>query len=148
MDGRFVSLPQDLSGPTGAGALKFLDLFCRMARPQSVLQRLQSLHSKRWRSMPATQFCFRVSVLLSLLFAAMPARAQTAQPISISINSTSRFQTIEGFGTALSSQTPVWVPQLLTMYTQDLGATIMRMPLDPNILPNQVTLGPDLQSNI
>lgn len=98
--------------------------------------------------MPATRFCLRLAALLYVILLAAPLRGQTTQPVSLNINSTSRFQTIEGFGTALYWATPVWVPQTLTMYTQDLGATIMRVALDPNILPNQITLGPDLQSNI
>ena len=79
---------------------------------------------------------------------AAPAVAQTTQPVGISVNTSQQFQTIEGFGTCLFSQTPVWMPQLLQMYTQDLGSSIMRIPLMPDILPNQVTLGPDVQSNI
>ena len=90
-------------------------------------------------------FCF---VLALVPFLTAPLSAQTTQPVNITVNTSQTFQTIEGFGTALSSETPVWEPQLLQMYTQDLGATILRVPLMPDILPNQVTLGPDLQSNI
>ena len=90
-------------------------------------------------------FCFVLALAPPL---AAPLSAQTTQPVGITVNTGQQFQTIEGFGTALSSETPVWQPQLLQMYTQDLGASILRVPLMPDILPNQVTLGPDLQSNI
>src|SRR5205814_5867659 len=74
--------------------------------------------------------------------------AQTTQPVSISVNNGNRFQTIQGFGTALFSESPVWDTRYLQEYTKDLGASILRIPLNPDILPSQVTLGPDLQSNV
>jgi O-glycosyl hydrolase len=84
----------------------------------------------------------------SVLVASVPVLAQTTPPVSITVNTATKFQTIEGFGTALFSESPVWDPRYLQMYDQDLGASILRIPLNPDILPNQVTLGPDLQSNI
>ncbi len=74
--------------------------------------------------------------------------AQTTQPVSITVSNSQRFQTIQGFGTALYSESPVWDTRYLQEYTKDLGASILRIPLNPDILPNQVTLGPDLQSNV
>jgi glucuronoarabinoxylan endo-1,4-beta-xylanase len=88
---------------------------------------------------------FAVSLLL---VTAARGWGQTTQPVSITVNQTTKFQKIEGFGTALSSDSHVWVPQYLQMYTQDLGASILRIPLTPDILPNQVTLGPNVQANI
>jgi O-glycosyl hydrolase len=83
-----------------------------------------------------------------LLLTASQGWAQTTQPVSINVNQGTRFQKIEGLGTALASDSHVWNSQFLQMYTQDLGASILRVALTPDILPNQVTLGPDVQSNI
>ncbi|HSZ54595.1 MAG TPA: glycoside hydrolase family 30 beta sandwich domain-containing protein [Tepidisphaeraceae bacterium] len=90
----------------------------------------------------------RFAAVVFLPLASSLGWGQTTQPVSITVNQASRFQKIEGFGTALSSDSPVWQPQFLQMYTQDLGSSILRIPLTPDILPNQVTLGPDIQSNI
>jgi O-glycosyl hydrolase len=73
--------------------------------------------------------------------------AQTTQPVSINIATGTRFQTIQGLGTGLSSDSPVWNSKYLQTYTQDLGASALRIALTPNILPNQVTLGPAVQNN-
>lgn len=88
------------------------------------------------------------SVFASGLLSAGLTHGQTAQPVAITVNAATRYQTIQGFGTALGSDSPVWTSQLQNIYTQDLGASILRVPLTPDIVPNQVTFGPDVQSNI
>jgi O-glycosyl hydrolase len=85
--------------------------------------------------------------LVLLLLAASVARGQTTQPVGITVSQGTRFQTIQGFGTGLASDTPVWNPLFLQVYTQDLGATALRIDLTPDIIPNQVTLGPDVVAN-
>jgi glucuronoarabinoxylan endo-1,4-beta-xylanase len=89
----------------------------------------------------------RVAVAILLLLSAPRVSGQTTQPVSITVNTATKFQTIEGLGTGVSSDSAVWSAQYLQTFTQDLGATVIRIPLTPNILPNQVTLGPDLVSN-
>jgi O-glycosyl hydrolase len=96
--------------------------------------------------MSSSSLILRTLVVSSVL--AATGWSQTAPPVSITVNNASRFQTIEGFGTALYSESPVWDPRYIQEYTKDLGASILRIPLNPDILPNQVTLGPDLQSNV
>jgi O-glycosyl hydrolase len=96
--------------------------------------------------MSSSTLILRTLVVSSVLVAT--GWGQTTQPVSITVNTTTRFQTMEGFGTALFSESPVWDSRYLQEYTKDLGASILRIPLNPDILPNQVTLGPDLQSNV
>lgn len=90
----------------------------------------------------------RLVVLAGVMLPTLPVWSQTTQPVSITVNKATKFQTIEGFGTALSSQSPVWDSRFGAMFVQDLGASILRVPLNPDILPNPVTLSPDLQSNV
>lgn len=75
-------------------------------------------------------------------------RAQSAPPVNVTVDGSRRFQTIVGFGTSLSDGTPVSAPSFQQMYTQDLGASLLREVLTPVVVPNQVTFGTDLQSNI
>ena len=86
--------------------------------------------------------------VLALLTLSVSVGIACAGNTSVTVDITHRFQTIEGFGTALASDTPTWTPQLQNLYAQDLGASILRVALRPDLLPQQVTLGPDLQSNI
>ena len=96
--------------------------------------------------MSSSTLILRTLVVSSVLVAT--GWGQTTQPVSITVNTATHFQTMEGFGTALYSESPVWDSRYLQEYTKDLGASILRIPLNPDILPNQVTLGPDLQSNV
>ena len=85
---------------------------------------------------------------LALLLLAVPAAlAQTTQPVGITVNQATRFQTIEGLGTGLASDSAVWNPTFLQVFSQDLGASALRIALSADIIPNQVTLGPDVQAN-
>jgi len=96
--------------------------------------------------MSSSSLILRTLVVLFVLVA--NGWAQSTQPVSITVNNSKRYQTMQGFGTALFSESPVWDSRYLQEYTKDLGASILRVPLNPDILPSQVTLGPDLQSNI
>ena len=83
------------------------------------------------------------------VLAATFVRGQTnQQPVNLTVNTAITYQTVAGFGTALGSDSPVWTQKMVQDYTQDLGASILRIPLTPEILPTQVTLGPDLQTNV
>jgi len=97
--------------------------------------------------MSTSRVAVRGAFVFALLITAA-AMGQTTQPVNITVDTSTRFQTIEGFGTALAQGTPTFSSQLLNMYTQDLGLSILRVPLDPNVIPGQITLGPDVQSNI
>ena len=96
-------------------------------------------------------FITKQSLVRSLIFGIflLPAvaHAQT-QPVNLTVNTAIRYQTITGFGTALSGLSPTWQSGMQQLYAQDLGASMLRVPLIPDILPNQVTFGPDIQSNI
>jgi O-glycosyl hydrolase len=85
--------------------------------------------------------------LVVLPLAVSAVRAQTTQPVSITVDQATRFQTIQGLGTGVASDSPVWNPLYLQVFTQDLGASALRIDLTADIIPNQVTLGPDLQAN-
>src|SRR6185437_2426770 len=74
--------------------------------------------------------------------------AQTPSPVNVTVDSSQRFQTIVGFGTCLSDGSPVFSPSFRQLYTQDLGASLLREILTPVVVPNQVTFGTDLQTNI
>lgn len=72
---------------------------------------------------------------------------QTTPPVSLNVNTSIRYQTITGFGSALANDSPVWQPQMQQLFAQDLGASMVRVPLIPDILPGQVTFGPSVQAN-
>lgn len=72
---------------------------------------------------------------------------QTSPPVNLTVNTAVRYQTITGFGTCLSGDSPVWTPAMQNIFTQDLGASMLRVPIDPADLPGQVTFGPDVQAN-
>ncbi|HEY8748436.1 MAG TPA: glycoside hydrolase family 30 beta sandwich domain-containing protein [Tepidisphaeraceae bacterium] len=99
-------------------------------------------------NMSPSTLLVRTVFLASILLASLPGSAQNSPPVSITVTKATQFQTMEGFGTALFSESPVWDPRYLNEYTQDLGASILRVPLNPDILPSQITLSSDLQSNI
>ena len=98
--------------------------------------------------MSTTQLFVGGVAVLSVLVAAVSAPAQTNQPVNLTVNTSVRYQTIDGFGTALASESPTWTPQMQSLYTQDLGASMLRVPLSPDVLPAPISLGPDMQSNI
>jgi len=98
--------------------------------------------------MDTTKLYVGCSALWIALAPAVMALAQSAEPDNLTVNTSLRYQTIDGFGTALASESPAWTPQMQTLYAQDLGASMLRVPLLPDVLPAQITLGPDVQSNI
>jgi MYXO-CTERM domain-containing protein len=71
----------------------------------------------------------RASFLIvgAALSATSPASAQSA---SVNVDTTQRFQTIDGFGTCLSSDEPMQ-PWWQSLYFDDLGASIVRMDITP-----------------
>src|SRR5690242_8570054 len=92
-------------------------------------------------------FLVHTLIFVPLLVETGLTQGQT-QPLNLTVDTSVRYQTITGFGTALSSLSPTWQPQMQQLYTQDLGASMLRVPMNDDILPGQITFGPDLQSNI
>jgi O-glycosyl hydrolase len=76
--------------------------------------------------------------------------------VSVSIDTTQHFQTIEGFGTSVGSAPYLYESAAFQkMYYADLGSSMLRLPLRLDTLTgpggnlgSPVTLGPDLQSDI
>jgi O-glycosyl hydrolase len=54
----------------------------------------------------------------------------------ITIDATQRFQTVDGFGTALAwwSEAPYWLVSWLDMYYRDLGSSMLRVEMVPYVL--------------
>ena len=86
--------------------------------------------------------------VLCVLLASCLAQAQTAQPVHLAVDPSVTHQTITGFGTALAGLSPVWTTQMQDLFTQDLGASMLRVPLLPDLLPTPITMGPDVQANV
>lgn len=98
--------------------------------------------------MDTTKLCVGCSAIWFALVSTVAAWGQAAEPVNLTVDTSTRYQTIDGFGTALASESPTWTPQMQNLYTQDLGASMLRVPLSSDVLPSQITLGPDIQSNI
>src|SRR5437764_14117579 len=97
--------------------------------------------TRRFASRSALWFCNLALVATGV------ARSDVA-PVNLTVNPAVRYQSIDGFGTALGGQSPTWSAQMQYLYAQDMGASMLRVPLTPDVLPGQVTLGPDVQSNV
>lgn len=79
-------------------------------------------------------------VVMGLVLAAA-APAALAEPVKISIDGTQKFQTIDGFGTAVylyMNQEPFLDHRLQEMYAKDLGNSLVRCELSPDALPAAV----------
>jgi O-glycosyl hydrolase len=82
-------------------------------------------------------------VALAVMFTVAPARAQTA----ITLDPSKTYQTIDGFGTCLSYYNS---PAFETMYAQDLGASLFRAAMPPDVVSlfQPVELSADIDWNV
>ncbi|MGA2229639.1 MAG: glycoside hydrolase family 30 beta sandwich domain-containing protein [Tepidisphaeraceae bacterium] len=96
----------------------------------------------------------RHAIFLSVLASALCAVAANAADITLTIDDSHRFQTIEGFGACLylGADHPYDQSWYQDLYAKDLGASIIRMELTPWVLGKDmskpVPLGEDLEANI
>lgn len=81
------------------------------------------------------------TVLAALALALWTAMAWAQAPVQVSVDGTQKFQTIDGFGTAVylyMQASPFRDPRLQQMYAVDSGNSLLRMELSPEVLPQKV----------
>lgn len=81
------------------------------------------------------------TVLAALALALWTAMAWAQAPVQVSVDGTQKFQTIDGFGTAVylyMQAGPFRDPRLQQMYAVDSGNSLLRMELSPEVLPQKV----------
>lgn len=97
--------------------------------------------------------------LAALIGGFLPGGTRPALGVDITINSSLRHQTIEGFGSCLAwwINSPYDQDAFRTMYARDMGSSVLRMEFHPNVLvqsgfelTNQppITMDADVQANI
>ena len=89
---------------------------------------------------------YRIPILLSFLLVAPPSMAAS---IAVTITSTTRYQTVEGFGTCVDGgAAPYNQAWLQDLYAKDMGGSFLRVVVDPSLAPNPTTFTSSLSSNI
>jgi glucuronoarabinoxylan endo-1,4-beta-xylanase len=81
------------------------------------------------------------TVLAALALALWTAMAWAQAPVQVSVDGAQKFQTIDGFGTAVylyMQASPFRDPRIQQMYAVDSGNSLLRMELNPGVLPQKV----------